>query len=389
MEIADKKDQKLIVLYRVVQHWRAPIFEKLASSHPGNFKVIYGPDFEGTKVVSTRSNFAFSREKVPSIKIRARTANDKILMPFSPFLFFKLIRERPKVIISEGASNLLNAFQGFIYAKLFGKKFIWWSLGKLQYSDFDNKRKRINFLINWIERGSDAIITYSTIGKKYFQHIGVDPRRIFVAVNVIDTDLSFQKMQNINKQDVYREFHRDAAFVVLYVGALDPVKRVDMLMKAFSKLHAAHGNKVVLHIVGKGESLEELQQLAATLQCPVIKFHGQVIDDVNRFFLGSDVFVLPGLGGLAVSEAMVHGLPVIASVGDGCEMDLVDETNGVIDPYLNEDSLFKYLSDLYADTVKLNSMKEASLKKIKEQYNIKEYLLNIQRAVDYVTSEKS
>ncbi|WP_158642698.1 glycosyltransferase family 4 protein [Chitinophaga japonensis] len=353
-----------------------------------DLKVIYGPDFNGTKVVSTRSSFSFSRERMRSVKIRSRSVNNRVLMPFSPFLFFKLIQERPQVIISEGASNLLNAFQGFVYAKMFGKKFIWWSLGKLQLSDFDVKRKRINFLISWIERKSDAIITYSSIGKRYFQNLGIDPEKIFVAVNVVDTDLSFKKIAQYNKDEIYTEFHRNSTFNILYVGALDKGKRIDVLIRAFALLCHRYGSDVALHIVGKGELMEELKQLGKALDCSNIYFHGQVIEGVSRFFLGADVFVLPGLGGLAISEAMAHGLPVIASIGDGCEADLVDETNGVIDPNLNEDNLSKYLDALYTDNVLLNKMKNTSLRKIREQYNIGEYLLNIQRAISYVTSKK-
>jgi glycosyltransferase involved in cell wall biosynthesis len=384
MQINSEKKLKLIVLSRVVQHYRAPVYEKLSSAGQADLKVIYGPDFEGTKVVSTRSDFAFPKERMRSFRIRTRTINNAVLMPFTPFLIFKLIRENPQVLLSEGASNLLNAIQGFVYAKLFGKKFIWWSLGKLQYSDIDVKRKRINFLINWIERKSDAILTYSSVGKKYFQQIGVPPENIFVAVNVVDTDLLFKKIEKYNREEVYREFHEHTDFNILYVGGLDKGKRVDVLIKAYAALYKKYQDKVALHIVGKGDLMEELKQLTETLQCKNVHFHGQVIDRINKYFLGADVFVLPGLGGLAISEAMAHSLPVIVSVGDGCEVDLVDQTNGIIDPYLNEVSLYKYLDDLYTNPALLNSMKQASLKKVKERFNIREYLLNVQRAISHV-----
>jgi glycosyltransferase involved in cell wall biosynthesis len=384
MENRTVKKVKLVVLQRVIAHYRASMLQKLSSMGIADLKVIYGPDFEGTKVVSTKNTLLFPNEKVRSLKIRTRSINSAVLMHFSPFLFFKLIREKPSVIITEGASNLPNALQAFFYAKLFGKKFIWWSLGKLQYADFDIKRKRLNFLINWIERKSDAILTYSSVGKKYFQHIGIRPEKIFVAVNIIDTEQCFEKMKKFNKEDVYREFHRDSGFNILYVGVLDKEKRLDVLIRSFARLNEQYGNDVALHIVGKGELLDELKQLSEKLHCTNVHFHGQVIDGINKYFLGSDVFVLPGLGGMAISEAMAHGLPVIVSVGDGCEKDLVDHSNGVIDPYLNEETLYNYLHTLYKDKMRLNGMKEASLKKIQERYNTREYLSNIQKAIEFV-----
>ena len=38
--------------------------------------------------------------------------------------------------------------------------------------------------------------------------------------------------------------------------------------------------------------------------------------------------MLPGTGGLAVQQAMAHGLPVIVAQGDGTQDDLVRPENG-------------------------------------------------------------
>ena len=46
--------------------------------------------------------------------------------------------------------------------------------------------------------------------------------------------------------------------------------------------------------------------------------------------------MLPGLGGLAVSDSLVHGLPVIASIADGCEKDLLGTGAGIIEEVGNE-----------------------------------------------------
>ena len=40
---------------------------------------------------------------------------------------------------------------------------------------------------------------------------------------------------------------------------------------------------------------------------------------------------MPGLGGLVVSEAIAHGLPVLASTGDGSEVDWLKNGCGVVE----------------------------------------------------------
>jgi hypothetical protein len=42
------------------------------------------------------------------------------------------------------------------------------------------------------------------------------------------------------------------------------------------------------------------------------------VPEMTRFLL-AEVFVLPGLGGLAIPHAMIHGVPVIARIADGTE----------------------------------------------------------------------
>ena len=53
-----------------------------------------------------------------------------------------------------------------------------------------------------------------------------------------------------------------------------------------------------------------------------VLFHGFVADDDLSSLLSiCDLVVMPGLGGLVVSEAIAHGVPVLAAQGDGSESD--------------------------------------------------------------------
>jgi len=369
---------KVIILYRVVQEWRRPVFERLAKKL--NLAVFHGPDFEGSKVVNTKKRTAFRRKKLTSFKLRKPGKNGLIAMPISPFLFFSLIKESPDVIITEGASNLFNALIGFIYCKIFGKRFIWWSLGKLNGTQHTGFRKKIDTLVQFLERNANAVISYSSLGKKYFESIGVKSENIFVAVNVVDTATKLQELEMSQENLVSKP---NDIFTVLSVGALTPLKKIDLLIKAFSDLEKRVKNAKLI-IVGDGPERQRLEKLAEKLDIKKIEFTGKVFDGVSRYFLNSDVFVLPGLGGLAVSEAMFYGLPVIASIGDGCEKDLIShQEDGIIDEDLSKESLTKYLYELNTDAEKLAQMKRGAKRKIEEKYNIHTYLAKVLEAVQY------
>lgn len=373
---------KVIVLYRVLQEWRRPIFERISANQTINFKLLYGPDFKGSKVVSSKKETQFIKENLFSLKIRKESKNGLIAMPISIFLLFKLIKERPNVVITEGASNLFNATVGWLYCKIFNKKFIWWSLGKLSGTVHTGFRKWLDNFINYLERSSDAIISYSSLGKEYFLSIGIPKEKIFVAVNVVDTD---QKLKLYDTLKSKIEKNQDS-FNVLYVGAMTPQKKLEILLRAFSELEKKRNN-CFLTIVGDGSEREKLEQLSTLLNIRNISFTGKVFDGVAEYFMNADVFVLPGLGGLAVSEAMSFGVPVIASIGDGCEKDLIESgINGIIDENLTSASLEEYLLDLYDSPEKLDQFKKNAKKQIETKYNINTYIENVLNAISSVST---
>jgi glycosyltransferase involved in cell wall biosynthesis len=369
---------KVAVLYRVVQDWRAPIFERLSQIY--DLVVYFGPDFQGTKVISTKKEWNFKKKKLFSVKIRFNGSYGEGYTIFSPSLLLNLIKTKPLVVISEGTSNIFNAIQGFIYCKLFNKRFIWWSLGALHSEINLPKRKGLKRkIINYIETHSDAIITYSSQGKKYFINVGVPENRIFIAVNVIDTEL--RKLE-ISKNIAHSHLD-DHKLNILYVGAINPAKKLDILIKACERVKLSIGNNFTLNVVGDGPSknncVELMQDLGLNKQ---ITFHGQVIDEVSKYFLKSDVYVMPGLGGLGISDAMVHGLAVICTHGDGCEKDLVtNDWNGYFIDIMNTENLADAILKIYNNPQLLQTFKANSVKRINEEFNINTYITSINEAI--------
>jgi glycosyltransferase involved in cell wall biosynthesis len=372
---------RVAVLYRVIQGWRSPIFERLSQESGLETKIFYGPDFPGTKVVSTKKHCNYSHKELRSIKIKKKSNNGIIAMPISFTLPFNLIRYKPDVILSEGASNFFNAMTGFAYAKLFRKRFIWWSLGRLQGVKHTGWRKWMYKIIQYVELNSDAIISYSSEGKKYFEGIGVDPEKIFVAVNVIDTDLTLNR--NGGRENIIDQRNKASGKQknILFVGALTLQKKVDMLIESYHRLEKEFSD-LHLIIVGDGAERKYLENLAKQIGLKSYEFTGKVIDGVDKYFIQSEIFVLPGLGGLAISESLLFGVPVIASIGDGCEKDLVRSwVNGVIDENLSVESLTQILTKLLSDENMLRSMQQEAAKTIDFDHNIFTYMESVVGAI--------
>ncbi len=83
---------------------------------------------------------------------------------------------------------------------------------------------------------------------------------------------------------------------------------------------------IKLIIVGDGPLREQVQEIINELNDPNVIYLGRIIDGVDPYFAAADCFVLPGIGGLALNQAMFWRKTCIVSEADGTENDLVIES---------------------------------------------------------------
>ncbi len=115
---------------------------------------------------------------------------------------------------------------------------------------------------------------------------------------------------------------------VVFVGRLNRVKRLDLLIRAMAKIEGSD-----LQVVGDGEDRQELEALAGELGVAAL-FHGRVPNQVLPETLAyGQVFVLPSIkegNPKALMEAMACGRPCIATAAPG-NTDLIQhEENGLL-----------------------------------------------------------
>jgi glycosyltransferase involved in cell wall biosynthesis len=87
--------------------------------------------------------------------------------------------------------------------------------------------------------------------------------------------------------------------------------------------------------------------------------------------MASSVYVLAGMGGLSINEAMAYGKPVICSRCDGTERDLVkDCENGLYFQEGNAKDLADKIGILLKDPFQGRRMGEHSLSVIEQKINL-------------------
>ena len=119
---------------------------------------------------------------------------------------------------------------------------------------------------------------------------------------------------------------------VVTVGRLMPRKRLDLLLDALAQLRA-NGRTLPLTIIGDGPERARLERYVAELRLgDQVRFAGAVPPERVADAIGdADVFAFPALGegfGLAAAEALVLGVPVMATRDGGGVTDIVPASGG-------------------------------------------------------------
>jgi glycosyltransferase involved in cell wall biosynthesis len=153
---------------------------------------------------------------------------------------------------------------------------------------------------------------------------------------------------------------------IVFVGRVTGEKHIDVLLRAVASLDPALDAQ--LDIVGGGDQLRELQQLAVELGIrDRVKFTGYLSDEELRATLTrATVFAMPSIAELqsiATMEAMASALPIVAADAMALPHLVHHGVNGYLFEPGNAADLAERLTDvLKATDEELKRFKEASLK---------------------------
>ncbi len=231
----------------------------------------------------------------------------------------------------------------------------------------------------------DAHVYYASKAYEIIGSYGIAEEKIFIIYNSPDTDRLFEKKRALlqTKPILTLNPHR-----ILHVGRLVAWKKVDQLIEAFTLIKRKIPNSELV-ILGNGPELEHLKSKVQILGVDNVIFIDGTYDSetLGKYFIESTVYVLAGMGGLSINEAMVYGKPVICSVADGTENELVRSGfNGYIFEEDNVQDLADKIEELISDPNRVQEFGKNSLKIIEEEININTVINGYLKAFDYVLS---
>lgn len=366
---------RILFIFDRVAHYHISLFQTLEKEleNIGHTLFLMSGEVQNNKVVGRVG----SSEKVIKNELKYQYSEIQIFsytIRLQKHTIATLRQIQPDVIVIPGHVGNLSFWRLMLLKKIFKFKLFSWQCG-YEYNPNLFKKMMTQLFLNFF----DFHLAYHSNAEKYLLKHNVKKSKIQVIGNTIDESLIPVVCKREAKtilEDKYPILKNK--IILLFVGAILVEKKLDLLIEAFLKLGKP---EKFLIIVGDGPYLKELREKYGQMES--LLFTGRLIENVGIFFDASDLFILPGTGGLAINEAMIHGLPVISSYADGSADDLViDNFNGFRLRENSVEELSRYLELLVNDRILLKKMGINSKKHITDQYNFAGFL---QKIVDCLT----
>ncbi len=358
---------KLALQQRVLPMYRAPFFDLLASACDGGMSLFTGMPRvdEGVIMAKTLQVARYTLGK------NIHLFNGGSYLCYQRGLKNWLEAEKPDALIVEANLRYLSTPSAVQWMHERKKPVIGWGLGAPQ-GKWIGKKIWASFVNQF-----DAMIAYSQRGAGEYAALGFPREKVFIAYNSV-SPVPTHPLPS-------RRSTFSARPNILFVGRLQARKRIDLLLRACAQMDSSPR----LVIVGDGPERAALEAFAQEVH-PGAEFigarHGA---ELTPYFTGADLFVLPGTGGLAVHEAMSHGLPVIVAQGDGTQDDLVRKGNGWQIPPDDFDALVSTMKEALSDVTRLRKMGEESYRIVVQEINLERMVKTFVTALNTVSGKSA
>ena len=194
----------------------------------------------------------------------------------------------------------------FFFCKLMRKKVYAWGHGR-------KKKTKIWSIARYLYNNVDKFFVYGERGKQRLVELGVPQNKLTVIYNSLNEGVNPDAQQAF-KSDIYEQHFSNCNPVLIFVGRLTPVKRLDWLIRIVYEQKLS-GHPYNLVIVGNGEEYNALKEYVRHSNIDdLVWFYGECYDSniLSGLLYNADLCISPGNVGLTAMRAMEYGVPVIS-----------------------------------------------------------------------------
>ena len=169
----------------------------------------------------------------------------------------------------------------------------------------------------WIKRIyfglADGSFIYGDYAIRLMKEKGFNGKKLYPIHNSLDYQSQLELRSKIQKSDIFKKHFGNNAPVLLFIGRLNPVKQLDMILEAVNILKEKNLSYNIV-FVGDGPEREKLESKANELKLRnKIWFYGACYDEKKNAELiyNADLCVAPGNIGLTAMHSLVFGTPAL------------------------------------------------------------------------------
>lgn len=220
----------------------------------------------------------------------------------------RLVFKNYDYFVLSGEPFCISYWVILLLAKLLGKKTVTWTHGFYGREGGVKKVVKKAFFKLFTK-----IMVYSDYSIGLMKKEGIDEKKMYCIANALDTDSQLVVRQNLKKTDIFSSHFGNDDPVVFYIGRIQKIKRLDLLVESFKNLKE-DGLKCNLVIVGKDDENVGLPKIINELEIEnSVWLYGPCYDEatIGEMFYNSAVCVSPGNVGLTSIHALTYGCPVV------------------------------------------------------------------------------
>ena len=219
-----------------------------------------------------------------------------------------LIFKPYKKYLITGQINCISNWIFLPLARLAGKEVYLWNHG--WYGKETSFQKLIKKIYYSQVKG---FFLYGEYAKGLMIEQGFAKEKLHVVYNSLNYQQSLENRQNVCKTAIYSNYFGNERPVLLFIGRLQPVKKLDMILSVL-KIQKQKGIIYNLVFIGEGSDKENLIGLSKEYDVEdQVWFYGACYDEnlLASLIFNADLCVSPGNVGLTAIHALSYGTPVI------------------------------------------------------------------------------
>lgn len=220
------------------------------------------------------------------------------------------------------------------------------------------------YMVDWL------IAVSERMADQIKRHPGISSSKVLAIPNSIPVEVFYRpdlRESNRSKMNLAAD-----SSVVGFTGRIEKVKRLDLLLEAFTRLVPAHPH-LRLAVAGEGSLFTDLRNLAHRLGVDNLVTWTGFCNDIPGFLSAIDIYVQPSNNegmSLSILEAMAAGKPVVVTRVGSAEEIIRDRENGILIPQGDANAVAGAIKFLLENSIEADRLAQNGRSKAKNEFDI-------------------